>query len=691
MIPQPEITQTPESPKKYCCRSDQVRGQYCEWIPQEQECHGSGNTPATSSEDPRPPGHTTQSSVVSPGSSSRNVEIDSSKIVAPTFSKSIYPSTGAPATASCTDSSSLSSPTASSALNSSKPDQESSIGTFPTVPASEPVRQTPCASSAISTFPIPGAPSSVDESSVVASSSALASESPAPSPSEYPSSASVPLSNPVNSSPASSFAAPSPAPISSTKVVESPSSRPDNSVSASPSITEASSSAAPSAEIPPSSGILSSAVPSPVAPSSSPSAEIPLSSVAPSSAAPSAEIPSSSAVPSAEIQSSSVAQSSAVPSSSAAPSPVVPSSSVAPSPSPSPLDYGFFVNGGFEDGSSPWSNIPGSSSSIVSGTADLPAHGGSKYLEVRLPVTNSANVRGSSINYPGFQLNQGSTYRFSVWLMSPNGILSPQCLITLVVNGVNYAVSYVDGGQIWEQLTADIKYTGQSTANVIARVVWNCPGNVAYTFGVDDVQFYEVSPPSEPPTLPPPYSAPPPSVIPPVAPGCGQAVVNPSFEGSPAVTGTQSYMAAPWEFVASQYMPYGYGQANLAIRTGLRSLRLDASGTYASYAPGYQRHSEMKQNIVVCPNTLYRYETWHTITDAPQGGSCQMTLKINGVELVRSSESSLFPGAPWVPTTAYYLTGPEETSVKLSFKWMCVSSSSMFTFIDDVTFTPVVG
>lgn len=155
------------------------------------------------------------------------------------------------------------------------------------------------------------------------------------------------------------------------------------------------------------------------------------------------------------------------------------------------------------------------------------------------------------------------------------------------------------------------------------------------------------------------------------------------------MTGTNSWMPAPWDFVSSRYISYGYTSDVMAPRSGTRAIRLDPGGLFG-YAPGYLGYMEiMQSNVIVCPNTLYRYESWQTIRNGAGAGSCQMTLKVNGGAVVTGNAISFTPEMPWVPTTGYYLTGATETSVTLQMRWTCAPTARMTTLIDDVTFTPV--
>jgi hypothetical protein len=123
---------------------------------------------------------------------------------------------------------------------------------------------------------------------------------------------------------------------------------------------------------------------------------------------------------------------------------------------------------------------------------------------------------------------------------------------------------------------------------------------------------------------------------------------------------------------------------------------MDAYPQYAG-SNAYLTYMEIKQrNTVVCSNTLYRYDAWHSISTSTSSGSCQLTLKVNGVAITTSDALSYTAGGAstaWSQVSGYYLAAPGETSVTLQLRKTCAvsggASTQLQTYLDDVTFTPV--
>ncbi|CAA9960653.1 hypothetical protein PTMSG1_04052 [Pyrenophora teres f. maculata] len=222
-------------------------------------------------------------------------------------------------------------------------------------------------------------------------------------------------------------------------------------------------------------------------------------------------------------------------------------------------------------------------------------------------------------------------------------------------------------------------------------MVFNCPGNAAYSFGLDNVQVVEITdPPAIPEALPTPFRNAPPQNIPSVGATCGQAVQEPSFELFPAATPSA---LSPWEFVGTRYvLPYAYTSTTSieAKRTGARALRVAIN----AISSGYTASMEFRQQkVVVCPNTLYEFKSWNVIFTANSRLTCQVGLKVNGGLVAMGDPFVYTASREFTSTSGYYLTGASETAVNLDLKLFCVGptgiTSVTIAYFDDVTFTPV--
>lgn len=164
------------------------------------------------------------------------------------------------------------------------------------------------------------------------------------------------------------------------------------------------------------------------------------------------------------------------------------------------------ANGGFED---PSGAIPrvgaGGTLRVRESTPELPAYGGTRYLEFTMAQTTTVNNRGISVIFPNVAGIPGRTYRISTTVRSQSGKLAPQCYVTFAF-GINVMTSsYFDSGSAWEEVSTLFRWnfgTGGSTP----ILVFVCPGNNAYSFGLDNVQILEVfETPAVPETLPAPF------------------------------------------------------------------------------------------------------------------------------------------------------------------------------------------
>ncbi|KAI1510446.1 hypothetical protein Ptr86124_010892 [Pyrenophora tritici-repentis] len=388
------------------------------------------------------------------------------------------------------------------------------------------------------------------------------------------------------------------------------------------------------------------------------------------------------------VETSSTVSSSTIEVSSSTPF-VASSTSSSAVPVPTPFTPSLITNGGFEDPSAtPPRGGAGSTVVLRESTPELPAYAGTRYLEFNMAQTSVTASRSISLVFPNIAGVQGTTYRVSVTVRSQTGMLSPQCYVHFAF-GVNIIpVSYFTGGSAWEEVSTNFRWnfgTGQATPIML----FNCPGNAAYSFGVDNVQVLEIAdPPATPEALPTPFRNAPPQNIPSVGATCGQAIQEPSFELFPAATPN---VQSPWEFVGSRYaLPYVYTSGVEAKRTGTRALRV----TVNALSSGYTASMEFRQrNVVVCPNTLYEFKSWNVLFTANSRLTCQVGLKVNGGLVAMGDRFIYTASREFAPTSGYYLTGSSEMMVNLDLKLYCVGPTGLSTvstvYFDDVTFTPV--
>jgi hypothetical protein len=164
------------------------------------------------------------------------------------------------------------------------------------------------------------------------------------------------------------------------------------------------------------------------------------------------------------------------------------------------------VNGDFEDSSAV---LPrggtGSTIAIRKSTPELPAYGGTQYLEFNMAQATGSASRSIGLVFPNIAGASGKTYRISSTLRSQAGNLSPQCYVQFAL-GLNIVmVSYLNGGTVWEEMSTYFRWNFASGA-ATPIVSFNCPANMAYSFGIDNVQFVEiVDPPAVPEALPTPF------------------------------------------------------------------------------------------------------------------------------------------------------------------------------------------
>jgi hypothetical protein len=179
-------------------------------------------------------------------------------------------------------------------------------------------------------------------------------------------------------------------------------------------------------------------------------------------------------------------------------------------------------------------------------------------------------------------------------------------------------------------------------------------------------------------------------VFPAVASGCGQAVINGGFDTD---TFSATALPSPWNLVRTQYMTYQ--QSSTWKRSGTRSVLTGLTTATGTYLPGALVFYEMSQaDVVVCPNTVYRYDAYLAMVSTSAAPSCQLTVKVNGVALAAGSPTAFSVAKPFVGTTAYYQTGDSETDVKLQVMVTCSSgiaygTTTIQAVVDDVSFFPV--
>jgi hypothetical protein len=164
------------------------------------------------------------------------------------------------------------------------------------------------------------------------------------------------------------------------------------------------------------------------------------------------------------------------------------------------------VNGDFEDSSAA---LPrggaGSTIAIRKSTPELPAYGGTQYLEFNMALATGSASRSIAMLFPNVAGASGKTYRYSSTVRSQTGTLSPQCYVQFALGANIVMVSYLSGGTVWEEVSTYFRWNfGSAAATPV--VTFNCPANKAYSFGIDNVQFVEVvDPPAIPEALPTPF------------------------------------------------------------------------------------------------------------------------------------------------------------------------------------------
>jgi len=163
------------------------------------------------------------------------------------------------------------------------------------------------------------------------------------------------------------------------------------------------------------------------------------------------------------------------------------------------------ANGDFEDPSGAIPRVGAGGALLVrESTPDLPAYGGTRYLEFTMAQTTAVTNRAISLIYPNIAGVNGRTYRVSTTVRSQRGKLAPQCYVTFAF-GINVVTSsYFDSGSVWEEVSTNFRWNFASGA-ATPILSFTCPGNNAYSFGVDNVQILEVL---EPPAFPETLSAP---------------------------------------------------------------------------------------------------------------------------------------------------------------------------------------
>ncbi|KAF2667451.1 hypothetical protein BT63DRAFT_415019 [Microthyrium microscopicum] len=315
----------------------------------------------------------------------------------------------------------------------------------------------------------------------------------------------------------------------------------------------------------------------------------------------------------------------------------------------------------------------------------------SKYLQVSLPATSTTStvVRLGYIAFPTVITGSGiNAYSYSAYIR--NSDPTNGCFADLLFGAVDFGKTYFNNGPNWELIQTTLRLSGPSSVG--PRLYFYCPANVAATFSVDNISLLQVPLPTTIQPLATAFSNSAPAVFPPVAPTCGQAIINGGFETGTFGTYTPP---APWSMVASDWMIYSL--YTTYKRSGVRAILFQLPSSISAYLAGTLVDAEMTQgSVTVCPNTVYRYDAYLAMLYAAAPPSCQLKLKINGVVVAAGAPVSYSSTRPYVGTTSYYQTGPSETAVKLSIAVSCsngvvAGGYGIQVGVDDVSFFPVTS
>ncbi|KAF2670753.1 hypothetical protein BT63DRAFT_438361 [Microthyrium microscopicum] len=207
-----------------------------------------------------------------------------------------------------------------------------------------------------------------------------------------------------------------------------------------------------------------------------------------------------------------------------------------------------------------------------------------------------------------------------------------------------------------------------------------------------DASFVRIPTPTAAEPLPAAFSNSPPPVFPSVAAGCGQAVFNAGFD-SGIFSG--SGPPSPWNLVSGKNMSYLIFSST--ARSETHSLTFGSCPPKDGYIPGTLVTFEISQAaLVVCPNTVSRYDAYMAMLLATSNANlqCGLTLKVNEVAVATGSPLAYTAAKSFVDTTCCYQTGSEETTVKLNVAVNCTNNvayggAAIQPALDDLLFGPV--
>lgn len=138
---------------------------------------------------------------------------------------------------------------------------------------------------------------------------------------------------------------------------------------------------------------------------------------------------------------------------------------------------GLIVIGDFEDPDAvlPRSSGFGSTWSIRQSIPELPAYRRTRYLQFNMPVVASPGYCSNLLLFPHIVGVQGKTYRVSTTVRSQIGVLNPHCYIYFAF-GVNIVtVSYLTGGNDWEEMSSNFRWswgTNSTYSGYVSRLSW---------------------------------------------------------------------------------------------------------------------------------------------------------------------------------------------------------------------------
>ncbi|HEX4010228.1 MAG TPA: hypothetical protein VHX62_09480 [Solirubrobacteraceae bacterium] len=148
------------------------------------------------------------------------------------------------------------------------------------------------------------------------------------------------------------------------------------------------------------------------------------------------------------------------------------------------------VNGGFEDGSSPWRPYPGTHSnfSIYAGSATAPAHGGTHFA-----ATNTSSPGGGIYEDVALDTSPGQTVCGSAWVRTEGSATGAAGQFALWLtggahsDGASAGYSALGNGAHWSELQTCVEAT---VAHTGLRVQFY-PGRGSPTVEIDDVDVHE--------------------------------------------------------------------------------------------------------------------------------------------------------------------------------------------------------